>query len=129
MPLLPEAPEEIDEGAFGRNTVTAQAGVVLGHAKVAARIVAQAGREAAARKLVVEVDTGVRHAGIYSGCSGGRREPHNDAEMVAQRAAIVVKSAQADYLLRRQVRRGRDVINGRFVDAADRPAGRHTQII
>lgn len=129
MPLLPETAEEVDLGCRAGATLTAQAGVILGHTEVVAGIVAQATRQPSPGKLVVEVDTGGRHAGIYADRSGLGHNPHDDAEVVAQWSAVVVEAAQAPNFLRHQVGGAGDVIYGRLVDPADRPAGRHVQIV
>ncbi len=44
--LFTEATEQVDQRAFRRASLAAQAGVVLGHAEIVGRVVTQAAREA-----------------------------------------------------------------------------------
>lgn len=66
MSPLPEAAEEIDEGALGQLAVASLGEVGRVHSEKLAAAISEAPREPAACEMVIDVDTDVGHAGIYA---------------------------------------------------------------
>ena len=56
--LFTEATEQVDQRAFRRASLAAQAGVVLGHAEIVGRVVTQAAREATPQNEKIPAQTG-----------------------------------------------------------------------